>query len=222
MDPLPRLRCLYVPALFSVNGRLDQPYWCDAQPAELNLYSGRRPACRTVVKAIWNAEELCIAFECEDPEPRATMVRRDDPLFQEGNVVEFFVDPAGQGSTVYEFEINPLGTLMDLFYDRLDRPWKEAVQWNAEGIEAAAQINLHPVAGHPVGWTAELKIPFHNFLTAAQLPPRPGDAWRANFYRYNTLSTLPHDGVELCAWAPTYKKLFNLPHRFGFLDFVGQ
>lgn len=220
MKELPRLLCQRTRSEIVIDGGLDKPQWGRAARADLMLYSGGRPTHGTVVRALWSASDLYVGFECQDPEPAASMSRRDDPLFQEGNVVELFVDPAGEGTSLFEFEVNPLGTLMDLFYDRLDMDWREAVKWNAEGVRAAARIIRDGSTGQPTGWTAELAVPLTNFHTASRVPPRPGDVWRVNFYRYNTISTLPGDHLELYGWSPTFEKRFNLPHRFGFLEFA--
>ncbi|HEV2294765.1 MAG TPA: carbohydrate-binding family 9-like protein [Tepidisphaeraceae bacterium] len=203
-----------------IDGVLEKPQWQHAARVDLQLYSGGRPTYGTIVRMLWSSRDLYVAFECQDPEPTASMDRRDEPLFQEGNVVELFVDPVGHGTTLFEFEVNPLGTVMDLFYDPLDMSWREAVKWNGQGVRAAARIIRDSSTDQPTGWTAELAVPLENFHTAAHVPPRPGDVWRVNFYRYNTVSTLPGDHLELYAWSPTLEKRFNLPHRFGFLEFA--
>lgn len=220
MEQLPRLSCQLVRSKLVIDGSLESPAWREAADAPLMLYSGGRPTYGTMVRTLWSSSELYVGFECQDPEPTATMRRRDEPLFQEGNVVELFLDPAGNGTSLFEFEVNPLGTLMDLFYDPLNMDWRDAVKWNGQGVRAAARIIRDGSTGQPTGWTAELAVPLKNFQTASRVPPRPGDVWRVNFYRYNTVSTLPGDHLELYAWSPTLEKRFNLPHRFGFLEFA--
>lgn len=220
MEELARLVCRRTQSEVLLDGSLDAPEWRRAARAELMLYAGGNPAYGTVVRTLWSASHLYVGFECEDPEPAAKMSRRDDPLFQEGNVVELFVDPAGDGTSLFEFEVNPLGTLMDLFYAPVEMNWNDAVKWNANGARAAARIIRDGSSGKPTGWTAELAVPLENFHTAARVPPRSGDVWRVNFYRYNTVSTLPGDHLELSAWSPTFEKRFNLLHRFGFLEFA--
>jgi hypothetical protein len=220
MDPVPRILCHRIQSTLTIDGSLDKDGWRRAQRASLRLFSGEPPIYNTTVGALWNDDDLYIGFQCDDPEPVGTMTRRDDPLFNDGNVVELFVDPAGEGETFFEFEVNPLGTLMDLFFDRLDRDWRDAVRWDADGIRTAVQIQHDPATAAPAGWTVELAIPFKNFHTAAH-PPRPGHTWRCNFFRYNTVSTLPGDRLELSAWSPTFEKRFDLPQRFGHLQFAG-
>jgi hypothetical protein len=218
-DPLPILRCRRTDTPPPLDGLLDRAPWRDAEAAALRMYDGAPPSYRTLVRALWTDAELHVAFECEDPEPAGTMTRRDDALFNDGNVVEVFLDPAGAGQTYFEFEVNPLGTIMDLFYDRLDRNWREAVKWDAPDARTAVRIE-RDAAGRPVGWCAQLAVPFANFHTAPRRPPAAGDVWRVNFYRYNTVSTLPGDDkLELYAWSPTMEKRFDLPARFGTLVF---
>jgi hypothetical protein len=209
--------CRRITGDFPVDGRLDATFWRAAEPVQLRLYNGGQPTHRTLVRTLWSTTRLYVGFECEDPEPTGTMTQRDAPLFEDGNVVEMFLDPQGTGQTYFEFEVNPLGTLMDLFFDRLDRDWHEAVRWNSDAI-SGAQIQFEPSTGIPIGWTAELSVPFKDFHTAR--PPRCGDIWRANFCRYNTYSELPGDKLELYTWSSTMEKRFGLPHRFGYLEFV--
>lgn len=220
MEDLPRLLCQRTQSELVIDGSLDKPEWREALCAQLVLYSGARPTFITIFRTLWSSSSLYVSYECQDPEPTATMSRRDEPLFQEGNVVELFLDPAGDGTTMFEFQVNPLGTVMDLFYDPLNLDWREAVRWDGQGVRAAARISRDSSTGQTTGWSAELAVPLGNFHTAAHVPPRPGDVWRVNFYRYNTVSTLPGDHLELSAWSPTFERQFNLLHRFGFLEFA--
>jgi hypothetical protein len=209
-------RCHRLGSDFALNGDITKPQWATAEQVALRLYDGASPRYATAVKSLWSERRVYFAFQCEDPEPTGTMTRRDDPLFEDGNVVEVLIDPLGQGKSYFEFEVNPLGTLMDLFFDRLDRDWHDAVKWNARGAECAVRIQReHDVS---LGWTTELSIPFDDLQLAKR--PTIGSAWRLNYYRYNTVSTLPGNHLELCAWSPTAIPKFDQPERFGAFQFV--
>ncbi len=70
--------------------------------------------------------------------------------------------------------------------------------------------------GQAQGWFAEFAIPFRALIGAPNIPPRPGDEWRSNFYRIDT----PHGAKsELYAWSTTELPTFHLPWRFGGLRF---
>lgn len=80
------------------------------------------------------------------------------------------------------------------------------------------RIQRDPTSQKPTGWTTELCVPLDNFHTATK--PRVGDVWRVNYDRYNTVSTLPGEHLELYAWSPTITPEFDQPEKFGFLEFI--
>ena len=98
-----------------VDGRLDEASWKDAvrSPRFEDLEEPGRPALfdtRTAV--LWDDDYLYVGFWVEDPDVRATYTVRDSMICEE-NDVEVFI--AGE-DTYYEFELNPLGTIMERFY----------------------------------------------------------------------------------------------------------
>jgi hypothetical protein len=149
---------------------------------------------------------LCVRFECEDSDPWATMTQRDGPLWEE-EVVEVFIDPVGDGTCYFEFEVNPLGTLLDLVLRRNRSGYTKDFAWCCEGFEARVERTA-------AGWTAELRIPFASIIAEA---PVIGAEWRVNFTRIDR----PRGGErELTAWAPTLLGTFHAVERFGVMRFV--
>jgi hypothetical protein len=65
-------------------------------------------------------------------------------------------------------------------------------------------------------WTVEVRIPFVDLKVT---PPKPGDVWRANFYRFNRDRDRE---VEQLSWSPTIWPGFHQPMRFGYLRFAGE
>ena len=61
---------------------------------------------------MWDDENLYIAFWCEEPYPAAHITERDGLLWFE-NDIEVFIDG---GDTYYEFQINTLNTIYEVFY----------------------------------------------------------------------------------------------------------
>lgn len=68
---------------------------------------------------LWDDENLYVGFWIEDPYPKATHTVRDSILFQE-NDVEVFIDG---GDCYYEFELNALNTIYEVFFI-----WKDSYQ----------------------------------------------------------------------------------------------
>lgn len=206
---LPRLLCPLV-ELGDVTADATATAWRDVPRVELRgILDGAAPAQGTTVRTAWTPLEWRILFECADRDPWATMTERDAQLFQE-ETVEVFLDSAGDLETYYEIEINPLGTILDIFFRRSRSGYKGDWAWNCSGLRSAARLT-------PNGWAAELGIPFSE---VASQPPQPGTIWRVNFCRIDRPSrdgSLPR---ELTAWSPPLRETFHTPERFGFIEFV--
>ncbi len=98
-----------------VDGRLDEASWKDAvrSPRFEDLEEPGRPALfDTRAAVLWDDDYLFVGFWVEDPDVRATYTEHDSMICEENNV-EVFI--AGE-DTYYEFELNPLGTIMERFY----------------------------------------------------------------------------------------------------------
>lgn len=169
--------------------------------------SGQPAVQGTEVACAWDATALRVRFVCTDIEPWATITQRDGPLWEE-EVVEVFIDPVGDAEVYFEFEVNPLGTLLDLVLRRSRSGYKKDFAWDCEGLEATVERTA-------AGWNAELKIPFGSLIAEA---PRPGNEWRVNFARIDRPRGRER---ELSAWSPTRLGTFHVPERFGVLRFVG-
>jgi hypothetical protein len=164
--------------------------------------SGRPPVWGTEVRVGRHQEELLVLFICQDPDPSATFTQRDDPLWEE-DVVEVFIDPFGDLDCYFEFEINPLNTVLDVFIRRLRGGLRKDFSWNCEGLRTATGLLAY-------GWVAGLAIPFKG-LGECNL-----SRWRINFCRIERPKDQPR---ELSAWSPTLAGTFHLPERFGTLTF---
>ena len=168
----------------------------------------------TLVKAMWDDRGLFVALRVYDTDPWATKTARDDSLWEE-EVVEVYVDENGDLLDYREFEVNPLGAVIDLLIPRAgdQAQWRQCARWDAPGWRVAVQA--YPRAARPF-WVAEMVFPWGIFTEAAHLPPRPGDVWRIQFYRIER----PRPGDELIAtsWSPTPD--FHVPETFGRLEFA--
>ena len=171
----------------------------------LDVVTGERPAQATRLRLAWDEAGLRVLFEATDAHPWATLTKRDAPLYTE-EVVEVFLDPAGDLIGYFEIEVNPLNAVLDLVIRRQRRGLMKDFRWQCEGLRTAA-------ARTASGWTAELSIPFASIAPAA---PEPGALWRANFCRIDRPEGRPR---ELSAWSPTGAALFHVPERFGVVEF---
>ncbi|NKB69786.1 MAG: polyhydroxyalkanoate depolymerase [Candidatus Latescibacteria bacterium] len=108
----------------AVDGHLDEPAWQRAKrsPRFADMISGARAVHDTRAAVLWDKTHLYVGFWVEEPNLQADLTERDAPIYR-NNDVELFI--AGRDS-YYEFEINALGTIYEVFfiwdgdYDKVD------------------------------------------------------------------------------------------------------
>ncbi len=98
----------------TIDGNLDKPCWQTAikSPPFVDLVHNTPAIHDTRVSLLWDAENLYVAFWVEEPDVRAKFTERDSLIYEE-NDVELFI--AGEDA-YYEFEINALGTIYEVFF----------------------------------------------------------------------------------------------------------
>lgn len=106
--------CHRAPGPIAVDGRLDEGAWrlAPRSPRFVDVVDGAYGLYDTRAAALWDDEALYVAFWCEEPCVRAELTERDSLIFLE-NDVEVFIDG---GDCYYEFEINALGTVYEVFF----------------------------------------------------------------------------------------------------------
>jgi hypothetical protein len=106
--------CYRVREPLAIDGRLDAAAWARAprSPRFVDVVTGRPGLYDTRAAALWDDEALYIAFWIEEPFVAAERTERDSLIFYE-NDVEVFIDG---GDCYYEFEINALGTIYEVFF----------------------------------------------------------------------------------------------------------
>ena len=73
-----------------------------------------KPKYKTRMKMVYDEEYLYFYAEMEEPHIWATLKQRDTVIFY-NNDFEIFIDPDGDTHNYYEFEMNALNTVWDLF-----------------------------------------------------------------------------------------------------------
>lgn len=201
-----------------VDGKLDDPAWIKA-PAFGNFVTnldGSPGAYQTEARALYDDQFLYFAFRCVDDNIWATMKRRDDHLWKE-EVVEVFLQADPRHPSYIELEVNPLGTMIDIFLLDIRKPLRYE-SWNSEKLRWAVQVaGTVDGKGGDKEWSCEIALPMEDIVTAPHLPPRPGDRWRLNLYR---VDKLPKPASS--SWSPTFANDFHLPNRFGEIVFTDR
>ena len=221
-NDVPTYKCIEVVRPPHIDGKLNDAAWRQAKPIRpFMLHDGSRPASRrTEAKLCWDQRCLYIAFKCEDPDIWGALMKRDDPRHTQ-EVVEVFLDPDSDLTRYYEINVSPTNVVFDAHItnsaggapDRGDGP-----KWDCVGLRTAVEVEgtLKDRSDRDVRWTVEIAIPFESLDEARNLPPKPGDVWRANLYRIDRTPT-----PEYSCWSPTLKDppRFHVPSRFGRLIF---
>ena len=111
--------CRKVPNGIEINGDLNKPEWknCEKSGRFVDIATGEPGLYDTRSAALWDDENLYIAFWAEEPFVSATQKERDSIIFLE-NDLEVFIDG---GDCYYELEVNALNTIYEVFFI-----WKDA------------------------------------------------------------------------------------------------
>lgn len=121
--------CYRTATPLTIDGQLDEVAWQHAprSPRFVDVVSATPAHYATNAAALWDDQYLYIGFWVEEPFVQAQITERDQLIFLE-NDIEVFIDG---GDTYYEFEINALGTIYEVFFiwqdayrrgSRFDRP----------------------------------------------------------------------------------------------------
>jgi hypothetical protein len=97
-----------------LDGKPDEAAWQKAprSPRFVDMVSGDPGFFDTRAAALWDDENLYIAYWIDEPFVSAAQIRRDDIVFRDNDVEVFF----DGGDCYYEFEINALGTVYEVFF----------------------------------------------------------------------------------------------------------
>ena len=201
-----------------VDGKLDDAAWKKAALVGdfVNNSDGSPSMYKTECRVLYDDNYLYFAFRSVDDNIWSTMRRRDEHLWDE-EVVEVFLQADPNQPSYIELEVNPLGTMLDIYLLGIRKPLLYE-SWNSKRLRWAVQVDgtVDGKAGDRE-WTCEVALPMEDIVTAPHRPPQAGDRWRMNLYR---MEQRPQPA--LLAWSPTLKDDFHIPQRFGELVFSGR
>jgi hypothetical protein len=223
---LPEPKSVTVPriaAAVKIDGVLDEAPWQKAPLLTPFVIHDTMAAARvnTGVRVWYDAQALYLGWTCEDPDIQATFTQRDSRFWEE-EVVEFFVTP-GRLDRYFELQWNPLGGTFDAIIandigpDGRSRGIKGDWSFTAPNMTYAVTVDgtVQNSSDKDRGWTVEVRVPFADLNAST---PKSGEAWRANFYRFNRDQK---NAAEQLGWSPTIWSGFHQPTRFGYLQFGG-
>lgn len=187
---------------------------------------------------LWDDQYLYILAEMEEPHLWATLTKRDAIIFNDHDF-EVFLDPNNDQEQYFEYEINALGTIMDLF---MTKPYKKGgpmvMGWNSTGLLWAVKLNgtLNDNRDTDQGWIVEMAIPYKDLERPGRISqPQPGATWRINFSRVQW--TMDLDGQSYkrrlrpngkplpednWVWSPQGLIDMHVPEHWGYITFKGK
>lgn len=201
-----------------VDGKLDDPAWSKAPTTGrfINNSDGSAALSATEAKILYDDNYLYFSFHCADENIWSTLKQRDARLWEE-EVVEVFLQADPSQPSYIELEVNPLGTMLDIYLLDVRKPLRYE-SWNSEKLKWAVSVaGTVDGKGGDSEWACEMALPLEDVVTAPRLPPRPGDRWRLNLYRVESRPV-----PALLAWSPTRKEDFHLPGMFGWIVFTDR
>ena len=231
------------PPGIAIDGRLDEDAWKIAPWTEafvdIRDESHPAPTWETRAKLLWDDEYLYIAAHLEEPHVWATLTERDAIVYRDHDF-EVFLDPEGDAVGYYEFEVNALGTMFDLY---LNRPYSEGgtadISWDAAGLQWAVHVDgtLNDPTDEDRGWSVEIAIPWRSLVPSGsetvRLRPNDGEIWRVNFSRVQwplRIADGRYDKVREpvdrsdrrehnWVWSPQGAINMHIPERWGVVTF---
>jgi hypothetical protein len=222
-----------------IDGDINDAAWNQAKWTNefQDIEGDKRPAptYKTQVKMLWDDSCLYIMAKMEEPNVWGYETKHDAVIYHE-NDFEVFVNPDNTIHNYYEFEVNPLNTIFDLFLERSYRDGGQAmINWNAEGLRSAVKIQgtINNPADTDKGWTVEMAIPFKSISIGNDVHiPGDGDLWRIDFSRVEWDTQLRNgkyvkqttaDGEwkpeHNWVWSPPGLISMHYPERWGYLKF---
>jgi len=200
-----------------IDGILDDAAWAETPMLGpfLNNRDGSPSPLKTEARVLYDDQFLYFASRFEDENIWATMKNRDEHLWTE-EVVEVFLRADRSQKSYIELEVNPLGTIIDIFLLDVRKPIPYP-SWNSAKIRWAVKVE-GSVDGQPGDkwWSCEIALPLEDVVPAPNTPPRPGDRWLMNMYRVEKQP----ERASL-AWSPTGKD-FHQPEKFGEIVFTDR
>lgn len=174
----------------AIDGNAEEASWQNAPWSDsyIDIEGEKTPKYDTKMKMVWDDDYLYVFAKMEEPHVWATLKERDTIIFY-NNDFEIFIDPDGDTHNYYEFEMNALNTIWDLF---LSKPYRNGGvilgSWDFKGIRSAVSIQgtLNNSNDEDQGWQVEIALPW-SFRThpGGQTAIPKNEIWRMNFSRVN-------------------------------------
>ena len=203
---------------FTVTGDGSTPAWQKTGWTTMARLPGGKLPYDARFKMLYSPKGVYVVMTGSDRKLSATNDRDFADLWHE-DVFEFFLWPDERQSVYLEYEISPLDHELAILVPNFDHTFMGWRPWHYDGprkIQKAVAVSGGPAkSGAAIsGWTAEVFVPYALLKPLPNVPPRPGDHWRANFYRVD------YDEHPSTSWSWTpVDGTFHEYEKFGTLVF---
>lgn len=220
--PPPRrliVRKLAAGTKMNIDGKFDEPAWAEAASTGpfVNTMNGSPVPQAGSAKALWDDENLYLAFFFQDSDVWGTLDKHDDKLWTQ-EVAEVFIDADGDGRTYVELQVSPKNVTFDSWlptYRANDNAWDAPMQ---TAVQVDGTVNQRDDDDR--SWQVEMRIPLSavkgRLESMRGVPPVPGTIWRANFFRFDFPKGKP---PVASGWSPPLVGDFHALDKFGQLAF---
>ncbi len=176
----------------TIDGDINEKAWQDAEWLDSFIDHqypyAPSPWKTTRVKMIYDAEYVYVAAQLQEENVWGHLSKRDAIVYYD-NDFEIFLDPTANGINYFEFELNALNTMFDMWHE-LDN-WRGAYAdpvFDSKGTRHAIKVDgtLNYHYDIDKGWNVEVKIPLKELKEwnpEMSYPIKRGDIWRINFSR---------------------------------------
>ncbi|HUT00966.1 MAG TPA: choice-of-anchor X domain-containing protein [Phycisphaerae bacterium] len=203
-DQRGRCRAVMVPAGPKIKADLSDPLWKRSSPLSLHPVPGKEGKLTTRVRVLFDAKNLYVAIECQEPDPKlhAKARKRDSAVWDDDCVELYFLPHPKVGYK--QIAVNPLGAVFDQSFapgGRGDKSWNARVQ-----VDVLVQPGK--------GWNAVLSIPHRDLGAYAG----KDQAWRFNVTRVRK----GRGGApsQEYSWALLPSADFHQPDAFGIIEHI--
>jgi hypothetical protein len=214
-EPLPETTAVRTTKAPTIDGDLSDPVWGKANVVRLvNSFDGSPASLRTEARILFDDRFLYVAFESEDPDVWGTLMKRDEPIYNE-EVVEVFLDADANGRTYNELQVSPNNVQFDAYF-----PARRQGMDTSYDAQMKTAVKIRGTLNNPSdtdeGWSAEMAIPFERLNAVPNVPPKAKDRWRFNLFR---LEHVKRRQIEGQAFSALHVGDFHYLPRFGWLVF---
>jgi uncharacterized repeat protein (TIGR03806 family) len=223
--PQTEFECRWAEGPIVIDGKADEPAWKNAQEID-DFYlpwlgKNARPAkTKTKAKLLWDRDYLYFFAEMEDHDLYADVKEYNGETWF-NDVFELFFKPADDKPGYYEFQVNALGTKMNVYLPRRGaggyaRFRKEANFHMDAKVVLKGTLNKWDDVDE--GWSVEGRIPWSDFAKSGGRPSAT-DKWKFALCRYDY--SVEFEGPELSTCAPLANRDFHGFESYAGLTFLG-